>query len=174
VPQLTELKYNDGTPFANGQTKAWLEEISQEGSGVARQSAAAREETLDADLEAARELAASGKVSDALDVLQAGLIYGDQRSRTIRQIEIAKLALQHGKIRAALAVATEIADRSERMSLNSWEPQLARSISDVLLKSLNAAIEGGIGDVTGLTQKREIAALRAGIEDPALISRFDF
>jgi type VI secretion system protein VasJ len=174
VPQLPDLKYNDGTPFANGQTKAWLEEISQEGSGVARRSAAAREETLEADLEAAKELAASGKISDALDVLQAGLLYGDQRSRTIRQIEIARLALQHGKVRAALAVATEIADRSERMSLAAWEPQLARSISEVLLKSLNAAIDGGIGDVTGLTQKREIAALRAGIEDPALISRFDF
>jgi type VI secretion system protein VasJ len=174
VPQLSDLKYNDGTPFANGQTKAWLEEIAQEGSGVARQSAAAREETLESDLESAKELASSGKVSDALDVLQAGLIYGDQRSRTLRQLEIAKLALQHGKTRAALAVATEIADRAERMSLAAWEPQLARAISDVLLKSLNAAIEGGVGDVTVLTQKREIAALRAGIEDPALISRFDF
>jgi type VI secretion system protein VasJ len=174
VPQLVELKYNDGTPFANGQTKAWLEDLAQEGSGTARQSAAAREETLESDLETAKELASSGKVSDAIDVLQAGLIYGDQRSRTLRQLEIAKLALQHGKIRAALAVATEIAERSERMSLAAWEPQLARAISDVLIKSLNAAIEGGIGDVTGLTQKREIAALRAGIEDPALISRFDF
>lgn len=174
VPQLVELKYNDGTPFANGQTKAWLEEIAQEGSGVARQSAAAREETLESDLETAKELASSGKISDALDVLQAGLIYGDQRSRTLRQLEIARLALQHGKVRASLAVATEIADRAERMSLASWEPQLARAISDVLIKSLTAAIEGGIGDVTALTQKRENAALRAGIEDPALISRFDF
>lgn len=174
VPTLVDLKYNDGTPFANGQTKAWLEEIAQEGSGVARQSAAAREETLESDLETAKELASSGKVSDALDVLQAGLIYGDQRSRTLRQLEIARLALQHGKVRAALAVATEIADRAERMSLAAWEPQLARSISDVFIKSLGAAIEGGIGDVTALTQKREIAALRAGIEDPALISRFDF
>lgn len=174
VPQLADLKYNDGTAFANGQTRAWIEEISQEGSGVSRQSAAAREETLDADLEIAKELASGGKVSDALDVLQAGLIYGDQRSRTIRQIEIARLALQHGKIRAALAVSTEIAERSDKMSLSTWEPLLARSIAEVHLKALNAAIEGNIGDVTALTQKREFVALRAGIEDPALISRFDF
>ena len=174
VPQLADLKYNDGTPFANGTTKAWLEELQQEGTGVSRSSAAAREETLEADLEAAKELASSGKVSEALDVLQAGLIYGDLRSRTVRQLEIARLALQHGKIRAALAVATEIAERAERMSLAAWEPGLARATSEILLKSLNAAIEAGAGDVTDLTRRREIAALRAGMEDPALISRFDF
>lgn len=152
-----------------------MEEIVQQGSGGgSRQSAAAREDTLDADLAAAKELATSGSVADAIDVLQAGLIYGDQRSRTIRQLEIARLALQHGKIRAAVAVSTEIAERSERMSLSAWEPQLARSISEIHIKALTAAIEGNIGDVTALTQKREIMALRAGSEDPALISRFDF
>lgn len=175
VPQLAEMKFSDGSPFANGQTKAWMEEIVQQGSGGgSRASAATREDTLESDLAAAKEMASSGNVADAIDVLQAGLIYGDQRSRTIRQLEIARLALQHGKLRAALAVSTEIAERSERMSLASWEPQLARAISEIHLKSLTAAIEGNVGDVTILTQKREIAALKAGSEDPALISRFDF
>ncbi|HQF54741.1 MAG TPA: type VI secretion system protein TssA [Fibrobacteria bacterium] len=175
VPQLAEMKFSDGSPFANGQTRAWMEEILQQGSGGgSRQSAAAREDTLDADLSAAKELASSGSVADAIDILQAGLIYGDRRSRTIRQLEIARLALQHGKIRAALAVSTEIAERSECMSLSAWEPQLARSISEIHIKALTAAIEGNIGDVTALTQKREIVALKAGSEDPALISRFDF
>lgn len=175
VPQLAEMKFSDGTPFANGQTRAWMEEILQQGSGGgSRQSAAAREDTLEADLAAAKELASTGSVADAIDILQAGLIYGDRRSRTIRQLEIARLALQHGKVRAALAVSTEIAERSETMGLAAWEPQLARSISEIHLRALTAAIDGSIGDVTVLTQKREIAALKAGSEDPALISRFDF
>lgn len=175
VPQLAEMKFGDGTPFANGQTRAWMEEILQQGSGGgSRQSAAAREDTLEADLAAAKELASTGSVADAIDILQAGLIYGDRRSRTIRQLEIARLALQHGKVRAALAVSTEIAERSETMGLAAWEPQLARSISEIHLRALTAAIDGSIGDVTVLTQKREIAALKAGSEDPALISRFDF
>lgn len=175
VPQLAEMKFSDGTAFANGQTRAWMEEIVQQGSGGgSRQSAAAREDTLDADLAAAKELATSGSVADGIDILQAGLIYGDRRSRTIRQLEIARLALQHGKIRAAVAVSTEIAERSESMSLSAWEPQLARSISEIHIKALTAAIDGNIGDVTVLTQKREIVALKAGSEDPALISRFDF
>jgi len=175
VPQLIEMKFSDGTPFANGQTKAWMEEIQQQGaSGGSRQSSAAREDTLEADLAIAKELASSGNVADAIDVLQAGLIYGDQRSRTIRQLEIARVALQHGKIRAAVAVSSEIAERAEKMSLAAWEPQLARSIAEIHLKALTAAIDANVGDVTSLTHKREIVALRAGSEDPALISRFDF
>jgi type VI secretion system protein VasJ len=175
VPQLAEMKFSDGTPLANGQTKAWMEEIQQQGaSGGGRMSSAAREDTLEADLTTAKEMASSGNVAEAIDVLQSGLIYGDQRSRTIRQLEIARVALQHGKIRAAVAVSTEIAERAEKMSLAAWEPQLARSIAEIHIKSLTAAIDANVGDVTMLTQKREIVALRAGSEDPALISRFDF
>ncbi len=174
VGPLLEFKFNDGTPLANGRTKAWIEDLSKRANPLASTSAATREDSLDADLATAKGLADKGLISEALDLLQAGLLYGDQRNRTLRQLEIARFALQHDKIRSALAVSTEIADRAEKISLASWEPDLSRQISEIHLKSLSAAIDGKMGDVAWLTQKRESVIFRVGCENPALISRFEF
>lgn len=174
VPQLLDLKFSDGSPLASPPTREWLELVMREGSGGAAKSAAAREDTLEADLAQAREVAGTGNVADALELLQAGLIYGDLRSRTMRQLEIARVAFSSGKIRPALSVSAEIAERSSRMDLASWEPQLAREILEIHLKSLNAAIDAGIGDIAALKARREVIASRAGNEDPSLLARFEF
>ncbi|MBK8801975.1 MAG: type VI secretion system protein TssA [Fibrobacteres bacterium] len=174
VPQLLDLKFSDGSPLASPPTREWLELVMREGSGGAARSAAAREDTLETDLAQAREVAGSGNVADALELLQAGLIYGDLRSRTMRQLEIARVAFSSGKIRPALSVSAEIAERSFRMDLASWEPQLAREILEIHLKSLNAAIDAGLGDVAALKARREVIASRAGNEDPSLLARFEF
>jgi type VI secretion system protein VasJ len=174
VPGLVDLKFADGSPVASVQTRDWLDQIAREGGGGPARSAAAREDTLEADLQAARELASSGRVADALDLLQAGLLYGDLRSRTVRQLEIARTALLGGKIRPALSVSTEIADRAERLDLGAWEPLLGREIMEVHLKALNAALEAGIGAADVLLARREALATRAGSTDPALLARFEF
>jgi len=174
VPGLADLKFADGSPVATVQTRDWLDQIAREGSGGPARSAAAREDTLEADLQAAREMASSGRVADALDLLQAGLLYGDLRSRTVRQLEIARTALLGGKIRPALSVSTEIADRAERLDLGAWEPALGREIMEVHLKALNSALEAGIGASEALLARREALATRAGSTDPALLARFEF
>lgn len=174
VPGVVDLKFNDGSPMASVQTRDWLEQIGREGSGGPARSAAAREDTLETDLREARELASSGRVADALELLQAGLLYGDLRARTVRQLEIARTALLGGKIRPALSVSTEIADRAARMDLGAWEPLLDREIMEVHLKALNAALDAGIGTQEALRARREALALRAGATDPALLARFEF
>jgi type VI secretion system protein VasJ len=174
VPGVVDLKFNDGTSMASVQTRDWLEQIGREGSGGPVRSAAAREDTLETDLLQARELASSGRVADALELLQAGLLYGDLRARTLRQLEMARTALLGGKIRPALSVSTEIADRAARMDLGSWEPILDREIMEIHLKALNAALEAGIGAQDVLRAQREALALRVGSSDPALLARFEF
>jgi type VI secretion system protein VasJ len=174
VPGLADLKFNDGTSVASVQTRDWLEQIGRESSGGPARSAAAREDTLETDLQQARELASSGRVADALELLQAGLLYGDLRARTVRQLEIARTALLGGKIRPALSVSTEIAGRAARMDLGAWEPALDREIMEIHLKALNAALEAGIGTQDVLRAQREALALRVGSSDPALLARFEF
>lgn len=174
APGVVDLKFNDGSPMAGAQTRDWLEGLGREGSGGPVRSAAAREDTLETDLQEARELASAGRVPDALDLLQAGLLYGDLRARTIRQLEIARTALLGGKIRPALSVSTEIADRAARMGLEAWEPALGREILEIHLKALNAALDAGIGVQDDLRARREALALRAGSSDPALLARFEF
>ncbi len=174
VPQLADLKYADGTPFASVSTKAWIDEILVEGRGAAATSSAAREETLESDLESARALLAAGEAGQALALLEAGLPYGSGRSRSQRKLELARLALQAGKVRAALALAAELSAMAGRMDLACWEPELSAAIAEVHLKALCAAIDTGAGDTALLKTVREELAARIGANHPSLLARIDF
>jgi type VI secretion system protein VasJ len=174
LPGLVDLRYADGTPFASARARDWLEGLLQEGSGGGARSAAAREDSLESDVEKARALVSDGQVADALELLQSGLTYGDLRSRTVRQLEIARTAFQAGKVRPALSVAQELSERSARMGLGAWEPQLEREILEIHLKSLGAALEAGAGDPVRLREERELLARQSASSNPALLARFDF
>jgi type VI secretion system protein VasJ len=174
VPQLADLKYSDGTPFANPRTAAWLEELCRQEAGPAARSAAVKEASLDEDLERASSLAASGKIAEALGLLQDGLPYGNLRERTLRQLAIAKLALLHGKVRLALVLGGELVERAVRTELKEWEPALASEIAEHQMKALGAAIDAKIGDQAHWQKDREELAARMAPTDPSLFSRIEF
>lgn len=174
VPQLVDLKFSDGTPFANPRTAAWLEELCRQDAGPVARSAAVKEPSLDEDMEHASSLAASGKITEALGLLQEGLPYGSLRDRTLRQLAIARLALLHGKVRLALVLGGELAKRAARMELNEWEPNLASEIAEHQMKALGAAIDAKIGDLARWQKDREELAARMASTDPSLFSRIEF
>lgn len=175
VPRLADLKYSDGTPFASAPVRAWLEELRQPPSGgSAPSSSAVREDTLEADLSTARELASSGMVAEGIALLESGLAYGSGRSKAMRRMETARLALNNGKIRASLAQCVELQRVSREMSLATWEPDLGAAIGELHLRSLNAAIDAGLGPVEDLRRTREVVCAEIGREHPSLLARIDF
>ena len=174
VPGLAELRYGDGTPFASARTREWIGRILRDPEAVPARSAAAREDSLSADVEAARALLDEGKGAEALELIQSGLAFGDGRSRALRLLEFAKISLLAGKIRPALAVAGELVERTVRMDLAHWDPALQREILEVRLEALGAALDAKIGDPSRLREAREEAARMAAASNPALLARFDF
>ena len=174
VPQLAQLKFSDGTPFANPRTVAWLEELCRQDAGSEIRSAAACEPSLDEDMERASSLATSGKITEALGLLQDGLLHGSLRERTLRQLAIARLALLHGKIRLALVLGGELVERAIRMELKAWEPNLASEIAEHQMKALGAAIDAKIGDLSRWQRDREDLAVQMVATDPSLFSRIEF
>ena len=174
VPQLPELTFSDGTPLATPVTRGWLDELCRETPREAPVSAAFREDDLESDLIAAKELASTGAVAQALELLQGGIPFGDLRHRTLRQLAIAKFALLHGKLRPALHLGQELAERCFRLKLLEWDPLLATEIVDHQLRALSAAIAGGLGDPLEWARERELLAARFAPENPALFARLEF
>jgi hypothetical protein len=160
--------------LASQETRQWLEDLLREETGALARSSAAREDTLESDTRSARELAAAGRAVDGIELLEEGLVHGDLRSKTLRQLEIARTALTGGKIRTALSVSTEIADRAFRMDLGAWEPVLEREILETHLKALATAIDSGTGDRENLRSRREMVGARAAAANPALLARMEF
>lgn len=173
APQIVGLRFNDGTPFAAPATREWLEEIARDKAAPQATSAAVREDTLAEDITRAQEIAAAGNISAAIDLLQSAVFHGDLRSRTERQIAIARLALQHGRIRTALAVSRELEERTAAIRLDEWDPALARAIFELRLKALSTAIDSGVGDSARLAVQREDLLETGGSFHPSLIAALD-
>lgn len=174
VPQLPELTFSDGTPLATSITRGWLDELCREAPREAPVSAAFRHDDLESDLIAAKELASAGAVAQALELLQGGIPFEDLRHRTLRQLAIAKFALLHGKLRPALHLGQELAERCFQLKLSEWDPALSTEIVEHQLRALGAAIAGGLGDSLEWTRERELLAARFAPENPALFARLEF
>jgi type VI secretion system protein VasJ len=122
---LTDLKFSDGQPFADMETRAWLESLAASGDGPA---ASGRDGDELAVLASAAEAdAVAGKLDEALDRLQQA----SRRTEGLRtrfRLRLAQCALLHrfdgrADIRPLLAPLIEELD-AHRLPL--WEPELAR------------------------------------------------
>lgn len=135
LPELPGLKFSDGQPFADPQTRAWLEGLAGAQPGVSEDGADGGEL---AGLAGASETdAAAGRLSDALERLQAATRRADgQRARF--RLRLAQCELLHryddrADIRPLMAPLIEELD-AHRLPL--WEPDLARQVL-----ALAAAVE---------------------------------
>lgn len=119
---LAALKFSDGQPFADAETRAWLDSLA--GSATAGATQADEIVALCATAEAD---AVAGKLDDAMDRLQqAARATESQRARF--RLRLAQCALLHrfdgrADIRPLLASLIEELD-AHRLPL--WEPDLAR------------------------------------------------
>jgi type VI secretion system protein VasJ len=125
LPGMAELKFSDGQPFADAETRAWLESLAGSGSGPV---ASGREgDDLAALSSAAEADAVAGKLDEALERLQQA----SRRAEGLRtrfRLRLAQCALLHrfdgrADIRPLLAPLIEELD-AHRLPL--WEPELAR------------------------------------------------
>lgn len=125
LPQLASMKFNDGQPFADAQTLAWLESFTRGGEG-----ASAGQDDAD-DLQsistAAEADAAAGRLDDALDRLQDAARRTEGLRKRFR-LRLAQCSLLHrfdgrADIRALMA---PLIDELDAHRLQQWEPELAR------------------------------------------------
>jgi len=148
LPGLSNLKYSDGTPFANDQTRLWIEQEVMAGkdarsSAGAMNLAAAGEEApwVVADNEA-KQLAAKGKITEALAVFHNGYAQSSaQRARFCWGLVQARFCLDAGLAHVALPQLEYLDQMSTRFALEEWEPALSLEVARVLLVCYAQAAE---------------------------------
>lgn len=126
---LPELAFNDGRPFADDETKAWIAAEVQpmlgSGGGGGGAGAGGGKSYLDKPLKQARELLASEQLADALTVLaKAAAAAPTPVDRFKVKLASAQMCLQVQQFIVAKAQLEGLDKLIEQHGLLHWEPAL--------------------------------------------------
>jgi len=139
-PTIPSLAYSNGTPFADGATKTWLEEEGRRWGGSTSSAASAAASAEDEDVakrfEAAESLVTEGKLAEGLGVGAVLAARGaDGRSRFRAGLALAKMAVKGSRPEVARAILERLVDDVDRHHLEAWEPALCASLYASLLSA---------------------------------------
>ena len=139
LPALLDLRFRDGTPFADAATRAWVAGLSP--TPPAHGGGGAAEGGTDADdaLAEAQAQAASGDLVGALDRLAESASAG--RAGFVRRLRTAELCLGAGRADLALALLRALAADADARGLDAWEPALAADVYAALGQAARQAGE---------------------------------
>ncbi|MDL2408869.1 type VI secretion system protein TssA [Rhizobium calliandrae] len=125
IPELAQLSFSDGSPFADGQTLNWItSEVLADGSGQAAGSECGKAKA------AAGELAQQGQVLAALKLLSD---YSERcsggRERFCAKLEIGEFCLRYELLQPLFALIPILERMAEDQALATWEPPLASALA---------------------------------------------
>ncbi|WP_305042640.1 type VI secretion system protein TssA [Geoalkalibacter sp.] len=128
LPELATLSFEDGRPFADATTRAWLAEL--QGAKPSPRETVPRDDwdaRLAETLNAARDLAARKKLGEALGLLDQ--FAADNEGRRLR-LALARAALcrQGGRADVALPLVDALEEQAESCRLVLWDQPLALDI----------------------------------------------
>ncbi|MGX5851227.1 type VI secretion system protein TssA [Mesorhizobium sp. PL10] len=131
APRLVSLSFNDGMPFANGETLNWIASEIQSGE---------REGAGDSQMN--KRKAEAGKLGQAGQIL-AGLKlltefaetrFGE-RERFRARLDVGEYCLRFELLQPLLALIASLRQTAEERALDVWEPQLAVALASLSWRS---------------------------------------
>jgi len=141
LPEVLNLSFSNKIPFANDQTRMWLEaEVLGQGSGGSPNNVDEGEsnsgELWVNTLVDAKKLAAAGDIDKALVMLSEGMSSAGQlREQVYWRCAIADLMLHTGKSDVAVSLLEQAILQVKAMRIPEWEPQLLAKIYTLLFQS---------------------------------------
>jgi type VI secretion system protein VasJ len=141
-PNVVNLQFRGGMPFAAPDTAEWLNELRKKGGG----GGSAADAALEADkaeregkLTVAREAIAAGRVGDGVGLMvQLARRSPDARTAFRLELDAAKLALEAQKPGVSRPILEGLLRQIDVRSLETWDPELCVSVYAALLSSLRA------------------------------------
>ncbi|MFT4714779.1 MAG: type VI secretion system protein VasJ [Candidatus Azotimanducaceae bacterium] len=139
LPDVVGLSFLNETPFADDQTRMWLDaEVLNQNSdatgGGASESPAG--ELWNSTLVEAKQLAASGGADKALAMMSEGMSNASQlREQVYWRCAIAELLIHTGKSDTAASILEQASQQLKVMQLPEWEPLLLAKIYTLLFQS---------------------------------------
>lgn len=145
-PEVTTLKFNDGTPFADDTTLQWLLGLnrSNQNSGPL-QSTSETDDELNRILSKARTLMNDGATGKAIGILSTFIQNSQsERLKLTCRIELCEAVLKIQPIMSAIPYAQAILLTVETHDLPTWDPELAitafKSIYKAYIRTPSEAI----------------------------------
>lgn len=141
LPGIETYAFSDGTPFADAETRTWLdEERARHGGGG---GAAVRRDPLDAGLASAEAKAQAGELAQALAAVTPLVSdIGNPRRRFEVKTRVAGMAVMGGRPDIARAMLEGLLVEADKHQLETWAPALC---VPVLRDLVNCYVQLGIG-----------------------------
>lgn len=145
-PEALSYSFDDDSPVADDETRAWFEAEAKrwaKGGWLFAEDVA-----IDRRSREARELAAAGRLEEGLGLAAEIARRGaDPRARFLGRLELARLAMAHGAHDLARPVMEALVLLIERHHLDEWEPALAASAYEELVRCLRTELgRAGVDD----------------------------
>jgi type VI secretion system protein VasJ len=179
APKIAELSFDDGTPFADDATKAWLTgevagAFGAGGGGGGGGGGGAR--PLDRALKDAREALAEGQVERAVNVVaKAARAATSMADRFRGRLELAKICLRANQFALAKAQLDGLDRLVDKHRLAEWEPELCADLFAALYEAHRAVNAQSMEGVTPEARAKEVSAFERLCEiDPAAALRLTF
>jgi type VI secretion system protein VasJ len=167
-PQLSELQFDDGTPFAGSECRQWIQQCQMTGMvGGARayREDEASDESEVAVIDQAIQLATRKKLPEALQSIYS-LPTGTEKQRIRKRLTEARLCLAGGKTQMAEVVLEDIQKYILAHHLATWDPALAIEVLQQRLATLQTLEKNhpGEGKQHITQQKHEVRQLICKID----------
>jgi len=136
LPELLELSFADQTPFADDQTRMWLNTevlTDNNASGDATGAPLSSAHVWDEALADAKKMALSGDKETAVELLNQGINQSRaQREQFYWRAALAELLLQMGSTSQAAAMLEQMSIQASESNINMWEPDLLSRVYQLL------------------------------------------
>ena len=145
LPELLDLRFSDGMPFADEATRGWVSAglLPAAEAKTAAAEVPERQDNVLADLrKQGRALLREAKPQEALRLVQEAMrVASTERHKFLAQLELARLSLDAGQVKLALAHLEMLDEQAARHGLELWEPELCVEMLQVYWDALNQAAQ---------------------------------
>lgn len=137
---MERLAFDNGTPFANEETRVWINGLNRQmssGGGDARGNETDISQVVEKQVEEAAKASRDNKLPAALGAFTDKLNHAPSaRVRFIWQFGLCRLLLQVKQPRLAMPHLKELLQTLEVYRLEQWEPELAVEVLSTVLTGL--------------------------------------
>lgn len=160
VPELTDMAFNDGMPFASAETQAWIRDEITAGSGQGG------DPDSDNAKSSAYQLGQKGEVLPGLKILtEHANSRPSGRARFQARLNVGDYCLRFGLLQPLFALIQALENIAAQQNLNAWDPDLVVALANLSWRAYTHKNAGQfIDEQASIQHKKRITAILADLD----------
>lgn len=142
LPGIEKLSFSDGTPFADSETRQWLESVDKGGQDAAPAGPSGQDlfRSIEEETNEARKTAKGGDFAGAMKTLKDRLAGAPSvQERFMRQILFCRFLFQNDQWRLFSSYSNDLVALIDTYRVEEWEPSLAAQAYGAILTGIRSA-----------------------------------